>query len=307
MTKNVVHTGAGPKDLIPEVSEALDVSGVTLHKRGPRRTPQALIEALQDADVSICWHEPYTRQVFANAPRLKGVIRTGVGVDTVDLEAATEYGIIVANFPDFCTREVANHAIVLMMACAKKVVRLDRTLRAEGWATARDLRWPMGPIHGETLGLIAFGNIARETARLARCLGMEVIAYDPYVDAAVFEQAGVESVSLEELASRSDYVSCHLPLNEQTRGMLNAAFFYRMKPTAYFINTSRGAVVEEADLVAALQEGRMAGAGLEGSTSTSQSRSAWTIPSWSWTTSSSPRIRRRTRTRRLAYATAASG
>ena len=263
MTQNVIHSGAGPNDPLPEIAETLDRPGVALHKRGPCHTPEELLEALRDADVSICWHEPYTREVLANVPRLKGVIRTGVGVDTVDLDAATEYGIVIANFPEFCTREVANHAIVLMMACAKKIGLFDRTLRAEGWNAARTFRSPMGPIHDETLGLIAFGNIARAAARVAHALDMEVIAYDPFVDAAVFEAEGVEPVSLEELAARSDYVSCHLPLNDHTQGILDAAFFSRMKPTAYFVNTSRGGVVNEADLIAALQNGQIAGAGLD--------------------------------------------
>jgi D-3-phosphoglycerate dehydrogenase len=263
MTKNVVHTGAAPDEAIPEVAQELDVPGVTLIQRGPCKTPEALLEALHDADVSICYHEPYTREVLANVPRLRAVIRTGVGVDTVDLEAATDHGIIVANFPDFCTREVANHAIVLMMACAKKVGLLDRITRREGWNVARTFRSPMGPIHDETLGLVAFGAIARSAAKVAQALEMRVIAYDPYVEKGIFEEAGVESVSLETLAERSDYVSCHLPLTSSTRGMLGASFFARMKPTAYFINTGRGGVVAEADLIAALKGGQIAGAGLD--------------------------------------------
>jgi D-3-phosphoglycerate dehydrogenase len=263
MTKNVVHTGAAPDDAIPEVAEELDVPGVALIQRGPCKTPRALLAALHDADVSICYHEPYTREVLANVPRLRAVIRTGVGVDTVDLDAATDYGVIVANFPDFCTREVANHAIVLVMACAKKVGLLDRVLRREGWNAARAHRSPMGPIHDQTLGLVAFGAIARVTAKVAQAMEMRVIAYDPYVEASVFEGAGVESVSLEELAERSDYISSHLPLTDATRGMLDAAFFARMKPSAYFINTGRGGVVAEADLIAALASKQIAGAGLD--------------------------------------------
>jgi D-3-phosphoglycerate dehydrogenase len=200
---------------------------------------------------------------LANVPRLKAVIRTGVGVDTVDLDAATDYGILVANFPDFCTREVANHAIVLMMACAKKVALFDRVLRREGWNVARTYRSPMGAIHDQTLGLIAFGAIPRVTAKVAQAMDMKVIAYDPFVEPGVFQQAGVEAVSLEELAERSDYVSCHLPLNDATNRMLDGEFFARMKPTAYFINTGRGGVVAEADLIAALEAGQIAGAGLD--------------------------------------------
>jgi D-3-phosphoglycerate dehydrogenase len=263
MTKNVVHTGAAPDDAIPEVAEELDVPGVKLIQRGPCPTPEALLDALHDADVSICYHEPYTREVLSNVPRLKAVIRTGVGVDTVDLDAATDYGIIVANFPDFCTREVANHAIVLVMACAKKVGLLDRVLRREGWNAARAYRSPMGAIHDQTLGLVAFGAIARVTAKVAQAMDLRVIAYDPFVEPTVFEQAGVEAVGLHELAERSDYVSCHLPLTGATRGMLDGDFFARMKPTAYLINTGRGGVVAEADLIAALEAGQIAGAGLD--------------------------------------------
>jgi len=171
--------------------------------------------------------------------------------------------VMVANFPDFCIEEVANHALVLMLACAKKVVQLDRTLRQEGWPAARALMSPMGTIHDQTLGLVAFGNIARAFAQRAKLLHMQVIAHDPYVEASVFAQAGVESVSLMEVAERSDYVSCHPPLTPQTRGMIDAAFFSRMKPTAYFINTSRGAVVKEADLIAALEKKQIAGAALD--------------------------------------------
>jgi D-3-phosphoglycerate dehydrogenase len=263
MSQIVVHTGAGPNEARPEESRVLDAAGIALVQRGPCSSVEEVITAIHDADVSICWHEPYTRQVFANAPQLKAVIRTGVGVDTVDLDAATEFGVIVAHFPDFCIPEVANHAIVLMLNCAKKITRLDRVLRRDGWAASRAVSSPMGPIHGQTLGLIAFGNIAQTTAKRARCLDMDVIAYDPYVATKVFADAGVEQVSLEELATRSDYVSCHLPLTQQTAGILDASFFANMKPTAYFINTGRGPVVKEADLIAALEEGQIAGAGLD--------------------------------------------
>jgi len=261
--KIVVHTGVGPEDPRVEETRILNVPHVEFVKRGPCETPQEVLEAVRDADVAICIGEPYSREVLANVPRLMSVVRIGVGVDTVDLDAATENGIVVAYFPDFCTREVANHAIALLLACAEKVLRIDRTLRHKGWDAARQLRSPMGSIHDETLGLLGLGAIGRETARLAQCMGMRVIASDPYVDISVFEENGVRSVSLEELAAEADYVSCHVPLNEGTRGLVDASFFGLMKPTAYFINTSRGAVVEEPDLVVALQDGRIAGAGLD--------------------------------------------
>ncbi len=262
--KIVVHTGAGPDDSCLEERKALDkAADIELIKRGRCRTPEEVLEAVRDAHVGLCYSEPYTREVLANAPHLKGVVRYGVGVDTIDLEAATEYGVVVAHFPNFCTREVANHAIMHLLACAKKLRQLDHLLRTEGWEAARAIRSPMGTIHGETLGLLAFGNIAQATAERARALEMNIIAYDPFVEDAVFEEANVEPVGLEELASRSDYVSCHIPLNPDTEDMIDASFFEQMKPTAYFVNTSRGGVVKEADLIKVLEEGRIAGAGLD--------------------------------------------
>ena len=214
--------------------------------------------------------EPYAREVFERAGRLKVVVRYGIGVDTIDLDAATDHGVMVANFPDFCIEEVANHALVLMLDCAKKITRLDRTIRSQGWAQAKAMQSPMGPIHGQTLGLIAFGNIARSLARKAKALSMEVIAYDPFVRPEVFAEMGVESVTMDELLARSDYVSIHVPLTDQTRGMIDGTVLNSMKPSAYLINTSRGPVVNEAELIEALRVGRMSGAG---STCSSRSRS----------------------------------
>lgn len=259
----VVHTFAAPGAALVEEMEALDAPDVDLRLRGPCETPQEVLAAVRDADVAMCMHEPYTREVLANAPRLKMVMRYGVGVDTIDLEAATDYGIMVGHFPDFCIPEVANHALAHLLVCAKKMRHLDHLVRTQGWFEARAIRSPMGQIHGETLGLLAFGNISRAMASRAQALSMRVIAYDPYVPAEVFEAAGVEAVDLYDLAAQSDYVSCHLPLTPQTGDMIDAEFFGKMKPTAYFVNTGRGAVVNEADLIAALAEGRIAEAGLD--------------------------------------------
>lgn len=263
MKKIVVHTGAGPDRVLVEERESLDRPDIELRQLGPCRTPEAVLEAVRDADVALCGGEPYTREVFAGAPKLKMVIRYGVGVDTIDLEGATEYGVVVGYLPDFCIEEVANHALMLMLACAKKVRQLDDTMRSSGWGAAKGLLSPMGALHDETVGLIAFGNIARAMARRCKALNMEVIASDPFVTLEVFAEASVESVALDELAARSDYVSCHLPLGPKTRGLITSSLFNQMKPSAYFINTSRGAVVREADLITALQEKRIAGAGLD--------------------------------------------
>lgn len=259
----VVHTGAGADRDLSQELKSLECEHIELRRMGPRRTPEAVLDAVRDADVALCGGEPYTREVFQGAPGLKAVIRYGVGVDTIDLDAATEFGVVIGHMPDFCIPEVANHALVLLLDCAKKVRHLDATMRAQGWMAARNLLTPMGPIHGETVGLLAFGHIAREMARRCQVMDMNVIAYDPFVSPEAGAEAGVEMVSLEDLAARSDYVSCHLPLSPRTRGMIDASFFARMKPSAYFVNTSRGAVVKEADLIAALQTGQIAGAGLD--------------------------------------------
>ena len=259
----VVHTGARADEPRPIEEGILDVPGVRFEKRGPCATPEEVLAAVADAHAAICVAEPYTDAVFAGAPQFRGVVRTGVGVDTVDLAAATEHGVLVGNLPDFCIREVANHAIVLMLDCAKKITWMDARMRLGGWGFSRQILTPMGAIHGQTLGLVAFGNIARATAQRAQAFEMRVIAYDPFVPAEEMAKLGVEAVSLDELATRSDYVSCHVPLNPQTRGLLGAAFFGAMKPTAYLINTSRGGVLQQDELVDALQRHTIAGAALD--------------------------------------------
>lgn len=260
----VVQTNVPPDGSRPIEAEVLATDpNVEFALRGFCATPEQLIAALSDADIGLCGREYYTRAVFQHTPRLKGVVRYGVGVDTIDLDAATEHGVIVAYFPDFCTAEVANHTFALLLACAKKLVRLDRTFREEGWYEAKRYNSPMGPIHGETLGLLAFGTIAQAVAKRAQAFDMRVIAYDPFVEPAVFAKAGVAQVELTELAACADYISCHVPLTATTQGMIDASFFAQMKPTAYFINTSRGGLVNEADMIAAVQQQTLAGVGLD--------------------------------------------
>ena len=172
---------------------------------------------------------------------------------------------MVVNSAGFCTEEVSNHAITMLLACAKKLTILNDLVKAGKWgAETRDAIVPMVPIDGNVLGLVAFGNIARAAARKAKAFGIEVIAYDPYVAPWIAKEYGVRLVgSLEELAASSDFVSVHTPLNNQTRGLIGADFFKAMKSTAYFINTCRGPVVDEAALIDALRNKEFAGAGLD--------------------------------------------
>jgi D-3-phosphoglycerate dehydrogenase len=221
-----------------------------------------MIAALRDADALIIAASPVTRAVMSACEGLKVVVRTGVGYDVIDVPAATDLGVIVVNVPDIWVREVANHAVGLLLAMNRKIVTLDRQVRAGTWSSG--VPGPFtGSIHGETVGVVGLGNIGSAFARRIAAFETTVIACDPYVDDATFKALGVERVSLEQLAERADYVSVHTLLNTETRHLIGEKFFARMKPTAILINTSRGPVVDEQALIRALSDKRLAGAALD--------------------------------------------
>jgi D-3-phosphoglycerate dehydrogenase / 2-oxoglutarate reductase len=220
-----------------------------------------MIGALRDADAAIIVSSPVTRAVMSACEGLKVVVRTGVGYDVIDVPAATELGVIVVNIPDLWVREVANHALALLLAWNRRILTLDRQVRAGVWAGG--VPGGAGALHGETIGIVGLGNIGSAFARRVAALETTVIACDPYVDGARFAALGVERVSLEALAERSDYVSVHTLLNAETRHLIGEKFFRRMKPTAILINTSRGPVVDEQALLRALKDRRLAGAALD--------------------------------------------
>ncbi len=219
-----------------------------------------VIARTRDADALIISSSPVTRRVMESLEGVKAVMRTGVGYDVIDVPAATELGVVVINVPDIWIREVANHALALLLAWNRRIVTLDREVHAGTWSS----RGPgTGSLHGETVGIVGLGNIGSAFARRIAALETHVIACDPYVDDGRFKALGVERVDLPTLAARADYVSVHALLNAETRGLINEAFFRRMKPTACLVNTSRGPVVDEGALVRALQEGKLAGAALD--------------------------------------------
>jgi D-3-phosphoglycerate dehydrogenase / 2-oxoglutarate reductase len=223
--------------------------------------PDALIARARDADALVVAFSPITRAVMSALEGLKTVVRTGVGYDVIDVPAATELGVIVVNIPDIWVREVANHALALLLAWNRKIVTLDRQVHAGVWSAG--VPGGAGSLHGETVGIVGLGNIGSAFARRVAALETKVIACDPYVDDAKFAALGVERVSLEHLAERSDYVSVHTLLNDETRHLIGEKFLSRMKPTAILINTSRGPVVDEEALARALREKRLAGAALD--------------------------------------------
>ena len=222
------------------------------------------IRLAEGAEVVVAGSTPLTREFFAALPRLKAVVRLGIGVDSVDLDAATELGIVVANVPEFCSDEVAEHALGLIFAVTRKLALADRKTRLGQWVPGMDaVMRPIRRLSGQTLGLIGLGKIGRSLARKAQGLGLKVIAYDPHVNAEAAQAAGVPLMSLEALLPQTDILSLHVPVTAETKGMVNARALALLKPGAILINAARGPVVDEAALCAALASGRLAGAGLD--------------------------------------------
>jgi D-3-phosphoglycerate dehydrogenase len=265
MAFKVVATpfGRRSESELPYEHEALKPLGIAI-QLVEAESDDDYVAKVKDADAIIAGGRVLSAEIIGRLEKTKVIASGGVGVDRIDVEAATEKGIVVTNVPDVFTEEVAVHAMMLLLNCAKKTVPLDRCVREGRWGEARRFLSPMPRVVGDTLGLVAFGNIPRLVAKKAKGFDMTVLAWDPFVPPEVFKQHGVERVEeLVELFRRSDFVSAHLPLNRDTRGLLDYRCFSAMKPTAYFINTGRGPVHNEADLIRALQEGKIAGAGLD--------------------------------------------
>ena len=224
-----------------------------------------LAAALKEADIMLYGGVQITRAIMETAPKCIAVLFQTVGYDAIDLKAATDNNILVVNNPSFewCIEEVSNHALTLLLALAKKVKILDKLVSQGRWSEAKKVQSPMGSIYGQTLGIIGCGAIGRMVARKAKCFGLNVIGYDPYI-AQVYlaKENGITLMSLEEVL-KADYISLHPDLNETSLHMINDKAFAQMKPSAYLINTSRGKVVDETALVKALEEKRIVGAGLD--------------------------------------------
>lgn len=220
-----------------------------------------LLELVRDADAIIVRSKPkVTRKVIEAAPKLKVIGRAGVGLDNIDLEAAKERGIKVVNSPGASSRSVAELAVGLMFAVARKIAFADRKMREGVWAKKQC----MGiELEGKTIGVIGFGRIGYEVAKIANALGMKVLLYDPKPNEERAKEVGGKFVSLEELLKESDVVTLHVPLLDATYHLINEERLKLMKKTAILINAARGAVVDTEALVKALKEGWIAGAGLD--------------------------------------------
>src|SRR5262249_27606250 len=211
------------------------------------------IERTHDADGLIVSSSPNTREVSIELKNLKAGIRTGVGYDVIDVAAATDLGVVVVNIPDLWIREVANHALALLLAWNRKLISLNTEVKSGVWQSR--VPGPVtGSLHGETVGIVGLGNIGSAFAKRVAALETHVIACDPYVDDARLPALGVGRVSLDAVAPGADFLSVHSLLKAEPRHLINETFLRRMKPTACLINTSRGPVVDEQALVRALQE-----------------------------------------------------
>lgn len=222
----------------------------------PSQTPSEIIENAKDADIIITVYEPLTKEVLSQLPNLKLVVYRSIGFNSVDLAYANERQLPVSHITQYCVDEVANYVVAAILSHNRRILDFNQSVKV-------DHKWDyelfpdMRRLSSLTVGLIGFGNIPRLVAQRLQVFGCKVMAYDPFVPAEVFANAGVTQVSLEEIFAHSDYISSHLPLNDSTKEMLNAKLFNLCENQPVFINSSRGGVVNEKDLVAALQSGKL--------------------------------------------------
>ena len=224
-------------------------------------TPEAIVRAAESADAVLTTYAKLTADMIAQMRQCRIIARFGVGVDNVDIATATRSGIVVTRVPDYCFDEVSDHAMALLLALARKIPFIDACTQRGAWEMKKVV--PIHRLRGAVLGLVGFGGIPRMVAPKARAFGMRIVAYDPYISEDAFLSAGVTGVQFDELLKVSDYISIHSPLTPATRHLFNAEAFRQMKPTAYAINTARGAIVDEAALAQALDRKEIAGAALD--------------------------------------------
>jgi D-3-phosphoglycerate dehydrogenase len=217
-----------------------------------------VLTQLKGVSACLAGSEPYTRKVFESLPELKVIARAGVGYDAVDVTAATDHGVVVAIAPGTNQDSVAEHTFMLILALARNLIAQHQPIKEGKWPRKANL-----PLRGRVLGLVGLGRIGKSVAMRGIAFGMKVMAYEPYPDKAFIEKHGIKLTTLEEVLKNGDYISLHLPAMAETRHLINARTLALMKPTAYLVNTARGAIIEEKALVEALRNEKLAGAGLD--------------------------------------------
>jgi len=242
---------------IAEEQDVFAKAGVR-HQTIVARTEAEYLERCREADGLLIQYGDVTRAMFDGLPRIRVVVRYGVGVDGIDLAAATDHGVPVVNIPDYGTDEVANHAVALLLALARKLPRLDRQTRSGSWDVFRV--GPVTRLAGQTVGILGCGRIGSAVARKLAGFDVRLLGCDPYIETF---PPGVQPVAFERLLAESDYVTIHCPLTDETQHAFDAESIGWMRHTAVLINTARGGIVDTAALVEALQHGLLAGAGLD--------------------------------------------
>lgn len=248
----------------PDIDAGLRARGVDLVTLPDGVSEDRLIREVADADLLLMCYTPVTARVIAGAARLKGIVKYGVGIDAIDIPAAMARGIPVVNVPDYAEETVAEGAFALMIALARRMPEIGRTMERDGWIWP-ERRWVGRDIAGATVGLVGLGKIGRSMARMAGAgFRARVLAYDPHVDASTMAGLGVEKVDdLQAMLRQCDFVSLHTMLNASTRHLIGRDELACMKPSAVLVNVSRGALIDETALVEAVLAGRLGGVGLD--------------------------------------------
>ena len=255
-------TYAGPGAAYDYELEALTPIGAEIVEVAAKSDDE-FVAAARDADALYAKGRPITKRIIDGLERCKVITLGSVGVDSVDVAAATAKGIPVTNVPDTFIEEVADHAMMLILATFRRLVVQDRMVREGRWKEGRPQLLQIPRLMGQTLGLIAFGHVARAVAMRAKPFGLRILAYDPYIEELVMSPYGVEPASLTQVLQQSDIISMHAPATPDAYHLLKEEHFRLMKPTALFINTGRGPTVDEPALIKALEQGWIAGAGLD--------------------------------------------
>lgn len=250
--------------VFPNLDQERDIlaaAGHELRYEADTKAPEEVRAAVSGADAVLNCYAAMGAEVITSMEGCRIIARYGIGLDTIDITAATERGILVTNVPDYCIDEVSDHALALILALGRGIARLDRSVRAGGWDPM--IVRPLRRLHGLALGLVGFGRIARRLAEKAAPIGLRILATDPYVPDEAIRAAGVEPMGLESLLGSSDVVSIHVPLTEESRHLIGAKELERMRPDALLVNTSRGPLVDVDAVRGALEAGELGGVALD--------------------------------------------
>lgn len=272
MAVKVVQLFDSPDSNLPDYGDMIRRAGIDVEfVKANCFTEEQIVAGAADADAVIgsATFQPFSRNVIEKLERCRFIMSLGIGFECLDVDAATEHGVLAANVPDYCLDEMSDHVMALLLAGTRKIAKLDRFVRSGGWrperaSEIRNTIWPtMSRLRDQTLGIVGLGRIGRMLGPKAKGFGMHVVAYDPYVDAETMASVGVEKLELDDLLARADAVSLHCALTPETQHLLGREQLRKMKPSAYLVNAARGGLVDQSALCDAIAAGEIAGAALD--------------------------------------------